>query len=161
MVPLSRIEFDGKLIARGPKGAWVFLDFPVSASKKLPSRGRVAVRGTMNGFAFTISAFPTGDGTHQIAVSKALQAGAKAGPGDRVHVSLEPETGPRTVTVPADLKKALATATKARKNFDDLSYGHRKAYVDWITEAKQAETRRRRIRQALDRLSTGKGRFYD
>ncbi len=158
---MPRIEFDAKLIARGPKGAWVYLDFPVSASNKLPSRGRVAVRGAMNCFPFTISAFPTGDGTHQIAVNKALQAGAKAGPGDRVHVVLEPETGPRTVTVPADLKKALAGAAKARKNFEALSYGHRKACVDWITGAKQAETRERRIRQALERLSKGEGRFPD
>lgn len=158
---MASIEFEAKLIARGPKGAWVFLDFPVSVSKELPSRGRVAVRGTMNGFPFTISAFPTGDGTHQIAVNKALQAGARAGPGDRVHVALEAETGPRTVTVPADLKRALAGAAKARENFEALSYGHRKAYVEWITEAKQAETRQRRIRLALERLSKGKGRFYE
>lgn len=156
---MASIEFDGKLVARGPKGAWVFLDFPVGASKKLPSRGRVAVRGTMNGFAFSISAFPTGDGTHQIAVNKTLQAGAKAKPGERVHVILEPETGPRTVTIPTDLKKALATSQKARENFAALSYGHRKAYVDWISDAKQPETRQRRIRQTLERLSRGKGRF--
>lgn len=157
---MSPIEFDAKLIARGPKGAWVFLDFPVAASRKLPSRGRVAVRGTMNGFPFTISAFPTGDGTHQIAVNKALQAGAKAAPGDRVHVVVEADTGPRTVKVPPDLKKALATDAKARENFENLSYGHRKAYVDWITEAKLAETRQRRIHEALERLAKGKGRFY-
>lgn len=157
---VAPIEFDAKLIARGPKGAWVFLDFPGAASKKLPSRGRVAVRGTMNGFAFRISAFPTGDGTHQIAVNKALQAGANAGPGDRVHVVLEADTGPRIVNVPPDLRKGLASVPKARENFANLSYGHRKAYVDWITEAKQPETRERRLRKAIERLSKGRGSFY-
>ncbi len=158
---MPAIEFDAKLIARGPKRAWVFLDFPVSASRKLPSRGRVAVRGTLNGFPLSLSAFPTGDGTHQIAVNKALQAGARAAPGDRVHVVLEVEPGPRRVSVPPDLKRALTTAAKARENFERLPYGNRKAYVDWITEAKRVETRQRRIRQALERLSKGKGRFYD
>lgn len=138
----------------------MFLDFPVKASRQLGTQGRVAVRGTMNGHPFSISAFPTGDGPHQIAVNKELQAGAQAKPGDRVHVVLEVETGPRQVTVPADLKRALAGVRKARANFEALSYGHKKAYTDWITEAKRPETRKHRIAEALTRLSKGKGHFY-
>ncbi len=158
---MARIEFVAKLVARGPKGAWVFLDFPVAVSRKLPTRGRVAVRGTMNGFPFRISAFATGDGTHQIAVNKALQAGAKAVPGDRVRVVLEVDTRPRTVKVPEDLRAAVSASAKARENFDGLSYSHRKGYVDWIEEAKKPETRQRRIREAVERLGTGKGYFFD
>ncbi len=157
---MAKIEFRGRLIARGPKGAWVFLDFPKSVSRQLGSRGRVAVRGTLNGFPFRISAFPLGDGRHQIAVNKALQAGAKALPGDGVTVVLEVDTGPRLVRVTPDLKAALASSAKARENFEHLSYGHRKAYVDWITEAKRPETRARRVDQAIERLSKGKGYFY-
>ncbi len=100
---MPKIEFDARLVARGPKGAWVFLDFPVSASRQLGTRGRVPVRGTMNGHPFRISAFPTGDGTHQIAVNKALQAGAIAMPGARVHVVLEVDAGQRLVATPPDL----------------------------------------------------------
>lgn len=155
------IEFDAKLVARGPKGAWVFLDFPVAVSRKLPSRGRVLIRGSMNGFPFRISAFPTGDGTHQIAVNKALQAGAKVRPGEQVHIVLEPDTETRVVRPPADLKRALATAARARDNFEKLSYSHRKGYVDWIEGAKKPETRERRVREAVKRLSRGKGYFFE
>lgn len=157
---MPSIEFEAKLVARGPKGAWVFLDFPVKASQQLGSRGRVPVVGTMNGHAFRISAFPTGDGTHQIAVSKALQAGAKAKPGDRVRVVLAVDTGPRTVNAPVDLTRALSRSAKAGRNYEALSYGHKKAYVDWIVEAKKPETRARRIREAVKRLSRDKGHFY-
>jgi hypothetical protein len=157
---VAKIEFDAKLIARGPGKAWVFLDFPVAVSKKLPTRGRVALRGTMNGFAFRISAFPTGDGTHQIAVNKALQAGARARPGDRVHMTIEVERAPPVVKVPEDLKAALRGSAKARENFEKLSYSHRKGYVDWIMGAKKPETRGRRLRQAVERLSKGKGYFF-
>lgn len=139
----------------------MFLDFPVAASKKLPSRGRVSVRGTMNGFPFRISAFPTGDGTHQIAVNKTLQAGAKAAPGERVHVVIEADAGKPVVRVPADLKAAIAASAKARENFGRLSFSHRKGYVDWVTEAKKPETRERRVREAVKRLSKGKGYFRD
>ncbi len=157
---MPKIEFDAKLVARGPKGAWVFLDFPVSASRQLGSRGRVPVRGTMNGHPFRISAFPTGDGTHQIAVNKILQAGAEAVPGERVRVVLEVDIGPRVVTTPPDLKHAIAHAPQAKRNFDALSYGHKKAYVEWILEAKRPETRARRVNAAVKRLSQGKGHFY-
>lgn len=157
---MPTVEFDARLIARGPKGAWVFLDFPVSASKQLGSPGRVPVWGTMNGHPFRTSAFPTGDGTHQIAVNKALQSGADAKPGDRVRVVLQVDTEPREVKPPLDLTKALAHAPEAKRNFDALSYGHRKAYVEWILGAKKPETRARRIQQALMHLSKGKGRFY-
>lgn len=138
----------------------MFLDFPVSASEQLGRRGRVPVRGTMNGHPFRISAFATGDGTHQIAVNKALQAGARAGPGDRVHLVLEVDTEPRVVKAPSDLKAALAGAAQARENFEALSYGHKKAYVEWILEAKKAETRARRVKEAVARLSKDKGCFY-
>ncbi len=157
---MTKIAFTGKLAARGPKGAWVFLDFPKNVSRQLGSRGRVAVRGTLNGFPFRISAFPMGDGRHQIAVNKTLRAGARAKPGDRVVVVLEVDIGPRVVRVPADLKAALASSKKARMNFERLSYGDRKAYVDWITEAKKQGTRERRIAGAIKRMSTGKGHFY-
>ena len=156
---MAHLEFDAKLIARGPKGAWVFLDFPENVSKQLGSRGRVPVRETMNGHPFRIPAFPTGDRTHQIAVNKALQAGAEATQGERVHVVLEVDTGPRVVKTPPDLKRALADAREAKVNFEALSYGHKKAYVDWILEAKKPETRASRIQEALKRLARGKGHF--
>lgn len=138
----------------------MFLDFPVAVSRKLPSRGRVAVRGTLNGFPFRISAFPTGDGTHQIAVNKAVQSGARTKPGERVHVVLEVDTGPRLVKQPADLTAALGRAPQAMANFAALSYGHRNAYVEWILEAKKPETRARRVDEAVKRLGKDKGYFY-
>ncbi len=157
---MTKIEFEAKLVGRGPKRAWVFLDFPKSVSRQLPSRGKVPVRGTLNGFAFRTSTFPIGDGIQQIVVNKPLQAGARARAGDRVHVVLEVDAQRRTVHTPPDLRTALATAPRARENYENLSYTHRKGYVDWMTEAKRPETRERRVREALRRLSKGKGHFY-
>ena len=157
---MGKIEFTTKLVPMGPGGAWVFIYVPKIASQKLGSRGRIAVRGTINGFPFRSSAFPTGDGTHEISVNKAMRDGAKVGPGDSVRVCLEVDTATRTVRIPGDLKRALATSAKARTNFENLEWSHRKAYVDWITEAKRPETRSRRIAQAIERLSQGRGAFY-
>lgn len=156
---IADIEFSVKLEAMGPKGTWVFLYFPEEADAMLGSKGRVPVTGTINGFPFRSSAFPTGDGTHQIAVNKAMQAGAKAGPGDRLQMVLRVDTAPRTVKVPADLKKALTESKAAQVNFERMAWSHRKRYVDWIEEAKRPETRAKRIDEAVKQISAGQGAF--
>ena len=60
------------------------------------------------------------------------------------------------VSVPSDLKAALRKNSKARKAFENFSYSHRKEYVDWITDAKREETRKRRLQTAIRWLSQGK-----
>jgi uncharacterized protein YdeI (YjbR/CyaY-like superfamily) len=39
--------------------------------------------------------------------------------------------------------------------FAGLSYSHRKELVDWITEAKREDTRRRRIAKMIEHLRAG------
>ena len=64
--------------------------------------------------------------------------------------------GTQKVTVPADLKAALAKNAKARRTFENFSYSHKKEYVDWITDAKRDETRQRRLKTAMQWLAKGK-----
>jgi uncharacterized protein YdeI (YjbR/CyaY-like superfamily) len=58
--------------------------------------------------------------------------------------------------VPSDLKAALQKNAKARKTFEDFSYSHKKEYVNWITDAKRDETRKRRLQTAIQWLAEGK-----
>jgi uncharacterized protein YdeI (YjbR/CyaY-like superfamily) len=61
--------------------------------------------------------------------------------------------------VPADLRKALTTADpKARKLWSDITTNARRDWIHWITSAKQAETRARRIKNACSMLAVGKRR---
>ena len=60
------------------------------------------------------------------------------------------------LTVPADLKSALQKNAKARRTFENFSYSHKKEYVEWITGAKRDETRKRRLRTAVQWLAQGK-----
>jgi uncharacterized protein YdeI (YjbR/CyaY-like superfamily) len=39
-----------------------------------------------------------------------------------------------------------------------MAFTHRKEYARWVAEAKQEETRRRRVQQALEMLRAGKTR---
>ena len=64
--------------------------------------------------------------------------------------------GTQKVTVPTDLKVALAKNAKARKTFENFSYSHKKEYVDWISDAKRDETRTKRLKTTIQWLSQGK-----
>jgi len=52
-------------------------------------------------------------------------------------------------TLPAEFAAALARNKKASENFSRLAPSHRKMYVLWILDAKQAETRARRSEKAI------------
>ncbi len=62
--------------------------------------------------------------------------------------------------VPQDVAAALARNAKARATFEGLSPSKRRDYVEWIVEAKGAETRARRLAQAVAWMAEGKSRNW-
>lgn len=66
----------------------------------------------------------------------------------------------KPIAVPADFRVALAKSVKARKAFDDFAPSHRREYLEWITEAKREETRKKRIAQTVEWLGAGKRRNW-
>ena len=154
-IPSRPQKFQGRLERMAPGGAWTCIRIPFSAEEVFGSKARVPVKGTINGFAFRSSIFPTGDGTHFMMVNKGMQQGASVKPGDSVQVALEKDTAPRVLVVPQDLTDALANDGEAQAGFDNMSHSYRKEYVDWIESAKREETRARRIQKALTMLSGG------
>jgi hypothetical protein len=47
-----------------------------------------------------------------------------------------------------------------REVFEGFAYSHRKEYIQWFEEAKTEETRNKRIAQAIEWISDGKGRNW-
>jgi uncharacterized protein YdeI (YjbR/CyaY-like superfamily) len=131
---------------------WVIARVPFDVAKTWGTRGRVKVKGEINGFAFRTSLFPRANGGHFLLVNKRMQAGAKAAPGAAAQFRLEPDTEERTVAVPKELMCLLAEERALRRWFDTLNYTTRKYIADWITEVKSAEARQRRAEQIAERL---------
>lgn len=59
----------------------------------------------------------------------------------------------RVVTLPEDVKESIAPYPELQSYFNELSFSHQKEYVQYIVEAKKAETRARRISKMVDMLS--------
>jgi uncharacterized protein YdeI (YjbR/CyaY-like superfamily) len=62
--------------------------------------------------------------------------------------------------VPDDLASALRANPAARKTFESFPPGQKRDYVDWIVEARKAETRERRLAQAVEWMAEGKRRNW-
>jgi len=94
------------------------------------------------------------DGVGHVVVNRTVKAATGVDAGDRVRVTMQLDTEPRTVAVPADLGDALA-ASDARQSFDRLSFTHRREYVEWVEGAKRPETREQRIAETVRRVRAG------
>ena len=156
-----KIRFKAKLLrpAEAAKGSsWTFLVLPGNASAMLPTRGMTTVEGTINGYPFRATLEPDGQKSHWLKVNKKMREAAGAEVGDVVSLeilSVEKEPEPQ---VPADLRKALAAAPKARELWADLTPVARRDWIHWITSAKRSETRARRVENACEMLAAGKRR---
>jgi uncharacterized protein YdeI (YjbR/CyaY-like superfamily) len=131
---------------------WVIARIPFDVSQVWGSRAILRVKGSINGFAFQTSLFPTGDGHHVMLVNKKMQAGAKTGVGLTARFTLVPDTTPRTVQMPAELERALSEVRALRRWYDQLSPYTRKYTAAWVAEVKSPEARERRAVQLAERL---------
>lgn len=66
----------------------------------------------------------------------------------------------RPAAMPDDLARALARHAGARAIFAGFSPSKRRDYVEWITEARREETRRRRLETAIGWIAEGKSRNW-
>ncbi len=157
----SKIRFRAKLsrpAATAKAGSWTFLNLPKNASAKLPSRSMTTVEGTINGFPFRATLEPDGQKGHWLKVDRKMREAAGAEAGDVVSLEIAPVGEEPEPRVPADLKKALAAAPKARALWSDITPIARRDWIHWIVSAKQPETRARRISNACSMLAAGKRR---
>ncbi|HTL55714.1 MAG TPA: YdeI/OmpD-associated family protein [Candidatus Limnocylindrales bacterium] len=157
----SKIRFRAKLLwpaASAKAGSWTFLTLPKSASAKLPSRGMTTVEGTINGFPFRATLEPDGQKSHWLKVDRKLREAAGADAGDVVALEIAPSGEELEPRMPADLRKALVAAPKARALWLDITPIARRDWIQWITSAKRPETRARRIDNACAMLAAGKRR---
>jgi hypothetical protein len=127
------------------------IEVPPEVIESLASGKRPAVKVTLNGYTYRSTVAPMG-GKFMVGVSADVREAAGVAGGDTVQVTLDLDTEPRVVEVPADLQRALARSPKARKAFEALSYSNRKAHVTSIEGAKTDETRQRRIDKTIAKL---------
>ncbi len=138
-------QLEDRLIVRLSEGA----------SQALPSRGQVAVTGTVDGQEIATVIEPDGRRGHWIAVDR---LGLDLAAGVWVTLELTPTRQWPEPEVPVDLSTALAEASDVAQTWSDITPMARWEWVRWISATKNEQTRERRIEVGLSKLRSGKRR---
>ena len=152
----ATIRFDGTLSAIGTS---TLLRMPETASENLPSRGQVAVHGTINGVEFQTVLEPDGSFGHWMRVDDTLQHAAGISAGDTATLYIEVTKNWPEPSVPQDLATALAAAPqKIQDLWNEITPMARWEWVRWVNATKNPDTRRRRVDVSISKLKSGKRR---
>jgi hypothetical protein len=136
-------------------GGGAFVEVPFDVEKEFGSK-RPKVKAMIEGLPYRGILTRMSTDCNILGIRKDIREQVGKTFGDEIKVTVEPDTEPRVVEVPANLLKELKKDKEAKTSFDKLSYTHQKEYVTWITEAKKEETRQNRIAKTIEMLKKGK-----
>jgi uncharacterized protein YdeI (YjbR/CyaY-like superfamily) len=145
---MPELRFDCRL--ESDQGA-CFIRVPPEVLTTLGQRKRAPVKVTINAYSYrtTIAVYA---GRSYIGVRREVREAAGATAGQQLTVSLAYDSELRTVDLPQALRAKLEADPLAAAAFEKLAYTRKKEFVDWVTAAKKAETRQRRLGQAIRML---------
>lgn len=157
----TKSQFTAQLLRPEDPGKgdpWAFVILPREASARLPRRGRITIDGTINGQVFTALLEPDGQKSHWLKIDGELLNASGLDFGDVADfeiIAAEQEPEP---DVPPDLVEALQASPGAHATWEATTTIARVDWIHWITSAKQAKTRTKRINEACDKLASGNKR---
>lgn len=131
---------------------------PVDASAALPSRGQVAVSGTIDGRDFRTVVEPDGARGHWIQVDERIPDGRGLEPGEIVELELTPMKEWPEPDVPEDLQLALDEASDVADLWESITPMARWEWVRWVRATRNPATRARRVDVTTSKLRSGRRR---
>lgn len=153
---IAPIRFDARL--RTIDGSTI-VKLPREASARLPSRGQVAVRGTINGQGFNTVVEPDGSSGHWIRVDGKLQKAAGASADHTATLEIQPVKDWPEPSLPKDFEAALAAAPKKIQDiWEDITPMARWEWVRWVNATNNPDTRKRRVEVSISKMGHGKRR---
>jgi hypothetical protein len=138
---------------------WTVLRLPEKASRKLPSRGQVAVGGTINGHRFQTVLEPDGKFGHWMRIDRKLEQAAGLSAGHTATLEIETVKDWPEPNVPQDLEKALIAAPqKIHDLWKGITPMARWEWVRWVNATPNPDTRKRRVEVSISKMKSGKRR---
>lgn len=134
------------------KGGWTYTEIPeIKPNTNMPF-GWVQVSGWIDDYRLNkIKLMPMGNGNLFLAVKASIRKAIKKEAGDWVRVHLELDE--RDIEIPEEIIECLIIeSNQPYQAFLALSNSNRKAYIDWIYEAKTEKTKLKRILEMLEKL---------
>jgi hypothetical protein len=132
---------------------------PEEVSQQLPSRGQVAVHGTVDGRSVRTVIEPDGRRGHWIRLGVGRGGAGSVQAGDTLRIELEVDAAWPEPEVPDDLSSALAEAPAAvTELWHHITPMARWEWVRWVNATANPATRQRRVEVSVSKLENGKRR---
>ena len=145
------------VLETGDESSATSISIPFDVPQAFGKRGRVPVKGTIEGVPYRSSIFRMGEAPYFMVVNRKLREAGGLVAGQRVAVVMERDDAPRTIEPPDDLERALRDNPAVWTAWERLSFTHQREYVEAVEDAKRPETRARRIVQTVEKLSAKTG----
>ncbi len=129
-----------------PYDSWTFLVIPSDVASKWGA-GQHVVRGTINGHAFVGTA-SRGEGVVRVPIAVAFRESSGVACGDVVEVVIARDAKPPRLHIPVELKQLLDADVTLVAQFDALPPSMRRAWAQYVGEAKRSDTRAQRAQRA-------------
>ena len=128
------------------------IDVPERVRRELGAKSKVSVRVTTRGGEFTTGLVPKKGGGLRLFVRMSILKALDKDAGSRLSLKIRIDPAARRLSVPQDLREAMEANENAgvRKLFDRMAPSFRRELVAWVSAAKRAETRSRRIERAVE-----------
>lgn len=135
------------------KGGWTYTEIPEFKPSKNSPFGWVQVSGWIEHYKLDkIKLMPMGNGQLFLSVNSKVRKAIKKEAGDWVSVQLTLDEG--DVITPQEIKDCLTIESdKPFEAFLKLSNSNRKAYIDWIYEAKTEKTKLKRLVILIEKMT--------
>lgn len=157
----STTQFTAQVLAPATSvkmSMWAFILLPKDVSALLIRRGRLTVAVSIKGYDFQTTLEPDGQLSHWFKLSETQGKAAGVSLGELTMVEITPLAQEPEPELPSDLQLALQTCPTAQVTWQATTTLARVDWIHWITTAKQAKTRLKRINDACDMLAAGKRR---
>jgi uncharacterized protein YdeI (YjbR/CyaY-like superfamily) len=145
-------RFTATLVHSGNSLNWIIVRVPFDVAKVWGKRGQLRVRGTINGFEFLTSLFPTGKGEHYMIVNGKMQKAAGVRVGGAAKFELQPDATKREIVVPAELKAIFRESKRLEKFFNSFGDSDRRWVCETVAQPKSAASRARRADLLAERM---------
>jgi uncharacterized protein YdeI (YjbR/CyaY-like superfamily) len=151
MTSIEPIHFEADLLLLKDQA---ILRLPEDESAKLPSRGQVAVHGTINGHELRTVLEPDGYLGHWMRIDAGLQKAVGIGAGNSAALKLEVTKDWPEPDVPEDVAEALVAAPqKVKDKWTEITPMARWEWIRWINETRNTDTRALRIEKTISKLN--------
>jgi hypothetical protein len=125
---------------------------PISVETFFGTKGKLDIKGTVDGLPIQRTLLSAGDGTHYFIIKNAFRRQLGKEEGDTVVVEIEPDETYKDVEIPDILAYELEENDIAKAEYALTSPSNRRWMRDYLTDVKSLDAKANRVLKVLDIL---------